>query len=89
MRNVATKLSISLGDSVIACELQERTEKLIAQENAALEIALAPYLADLKGKRIILSTGGVKSWSLILAAQDLGMEVIAATDGKTTEEEKE
>ncbi|MEH2448106.1 MAG: hypothetical protein V7K18_20755 [Nostoc sp.] len=24
----------------------------------------------------------------ILAAQDLGMEVIAATDGKTTEEEK-
>ncbi|MHC5770002.1 MAG: nitrogenase iron-molybdenum cofactor biosynthesis protein NifE [Nostoc sp.] len=88
LRNVAAKLSISLGDSVIACELQERTEKLIAQENAALDIALAPYLADLKGKRIILSTGGVKSWSLILAAQDLGMEVIAATDGKTTEEEK-
>jgi len=30
----------------------------------------------------------VKSWSLILATEDLGMEVIAATDGKTTEEEK-
>ncbi|MBH8578123.1 hypothetical protein I8752_35305 [Nostocaceae cyanobacterium CENA369] len=81
-------LSLSLGDSVLAHELQERTENLIAQENSALDIALAPYLADLKGKRILLSTGGVKSWSLILAAQDLGMEVIAVTDGKTTEEEK-
>lgn len=88
LRNVAAKLSVSLGDSFVSHELQERTEKLIAQETAALDIALAPYLSDLKGKRIILSTGGVKSWSLILAAQDLGMEVIAATDGKTTEEEK-
>lgn len=88
LRNVAAKLSVSLGDSFVAHELQERTEKLIAQETAALDIALAPYLSDLKGKRIILSTGGVKSWSLILAVQDLGMEVIAATDGKTTEEEK-
>jgi nitrogenase molybdenum-cofactor synthesis protein NifE len=88
LRNIAAKLSIFLGDSVVAHELQERTEKLIAQETAALDIALAPYLSDLKGKRIILSTGGVKSWSLVLAAQDLGMEVIAATDGKTTEEEK-
>jgi nitrogenase molybdenum-cofactor synthesis protein NifE len=88
LRNVAAKLSVSLGDSFVNHELQERTEKLIAQETAALDIALAPYLSDLKGKRIILSTGGVKSWSLILAAQDLGMEVIAATDGKTTEEEK-
>jgi nitrogenase molybdenum-cofactor synthesis protein NifE len=88
LRNIAAQLSLSLGDSVLAHELQERTENLIAQENSALDIALAPYLADLKGKRILLSTGGVKSWSLILAAQDLGMEVIAVTDGKTTEEEK-
>ena len=88
LRNVAAKLSASLGDSFVAYELQERTENLIAQETAALDIALASYLCDLKGKRIILSTGGVKSWSLILATQDLGMEVIAATDGKTTEEEK-
>ncbi|OUL19686.1 nitrogenase iron-molybdenum cofactor biosynthesis protein NifE [Nostoc sp. 106C] len=88
LRNIAEKLSLTLGDTILAHDLQERTEKLIAQENTALDIALAPYLANLKGKRILLSTGGVKSWSLILAAQDLGMEVIAATDGKTTEEEK-
>ncbi|MBD2489338.1 nitrogenase iron-molybdenum cofactor biosynthesis protein NifE [Aulosira sp. FACHB-615] len=88
LRNIAAKLSLSLEDSCVAHELQKRTEDLIAQETAALDIALAPYLADLKCKRIILSTGGVKSWSLILAAKDLGMEVIAATDGKTTDEEK-
>ncbi|MBD2299010.1 hypothetical protein H6G28_10395 [Nostoc sp. FACHB-190] len=88
LRNIAAKLSLSLEDSFVAHELQKRTEDLITQETAALDIALAPYLADLKGKRIILSTGGVKSWSLILAAKDLGMEVIAATDGKTTDEEK-
>ncbi|QSJ18888.1 nitrogenase iron-molybdenum cofactor biosynthesis protein NifE [Nostoc sp. UHCC 0702] len=88
LRNVAAKLSELIGDNFVAHELQERTEKLIAQENAAVDIALAPYRSQLKGKRIILATGGVKTWSLILAAKDLGMEVIATTDGKTTEEEK-
>lgn len=88
LRNLAATLGESLGNSLVAHELQERTEKLIAEETAALDIALAPYRSQLKGKRIILSTGGVKSWSLILAAKDLGMEVIATTDGKTTEEDK-
>ncbi len=80
LRNVAARL----GDKY----LQERTEWLIAEETAALDIALAPYRSQLKGKRIILASGGVKSWSLILAAKDLGMEVIATTDKKSTEEEK-
>ncbi|MEH1829745.1 MAG: nitrogenase iron-molybdenum cofactor biosynthesis protein NifE [Nostoc sp.] len=80
LRNVAA----TLGDKY----LQERTEWLIAEETAALDIALAPYRSQLKGKRIILASGGVKSWSLILAAKDLGMEVIATTDKKSTEEEK-
>ncbi|MEH1848853.1 MAG: nitrogenase iron-molybdenum cofactor biosynthesis protein NifE [Nostoc sp.] len=77
-------ISATLGDKY----LQQRTERLIAQENATLNIALAPYRARLKGKRIILCTGGVKIWSIILAAKDLGMEVIASTNAKTTQEEK-
>ncbi|WDD36711.1 nitrogenase iron-molybdenum cofactor biosynthesis protein NifE (plasmid) [Nostoc sp. UHCC 0926] len=80
LRNIAA----ILGDKY----LQERTEWLIKEENAALDIALAPYRAQLKGKRIILFTGGVKIWSIILAAKDLGMEVIATTNAKTTENEK-
>ena len=80
LRTVAAKL----GDA----DLQERTEKLIAEETAALDIALAPYRAKLKGKRIVLYTGGVKSWSIISAAKDLGIEVVATSTRKSTEEDK-
>ncbi|MDF5726516.1 MAG: nitrogenase iron-molybdenum cofactor biosynthesis protein NifE [Rhizonema sp. PD38] len=88
LRNIAAKLGKLLGYGFVACELKERTETLIAEETAALDIALAPYRSQLKGKRIVLCTGGVKIWSFILAARDLGMEVIATTDSKTTEEDK-
>ena len=80
LRNVADKL----GDAA----LKERVEKLIAEETAALDVALAPYRARLKGKRMVLYTGGVKSWSIISAAKDLGMEVVATSTKKSTEEDK-
>jgi len=80
LRNIAEKF----GDEV----LQEKVEKLIAEETAKLNEKLAPYRARLKGKRIVLYTGGVKSWSIISAAQDLGMEVVATSTKKSTEEDK-
>ncbi|WP_228059607.1 nitrogenase component 1 [Plectonema radiosum] len=80
LRNVAAKL----GDD----DLQQRTEKLIAEETAKLDEKLAPYRARLKGKRVVLYTGGVKSWSIISAAKDLGMEVVATSTKKSTEEDK-
>jgi nitrogenase molybdenum-cofactor synthesis protein NifE len=80
LRNIAAKL----GDS----DLQERVEQLIAQETAALDVKLARYRARLKGKRVVLYTGGVKSWSIISAAKDLGMEVVATSTKKSTEEDK-
>lgn len=80
LRNIAQKL----GDR----ELQERVEKLIVEETAALDQALAPYRARLQGKRMVLYTGGVKSWSVISAAQDLGMKVVATSTKKSTEEDK-
>lgn len=79
LRNIAEKL----GDA----ELKERVENLIAEETAKLDVALAPYRARLKGKRMVLYTGGVKSWSVISAAQDLGMEVVATSTKKSTEED--
>ncbi|BBD60688.1 nitrogenase MoFe cofactor biosynthesis protein NifE [Nostoc sp. HK-01] len=88
LRNVAAKLGESLRDSSASRDLQERTEKLIAEETAALDIALAPYRARLKGKRVVLYTGGVKSWSIISAAKDLGIEVVATSTRKSTEEDK-
>lgn len=80
LRNIATKL----GDA----DLLPRVENLIASETAALDINLAPYRHRLKGKRVILYTGGVKSWSIISAAKDLGIEVVATSTRKSTEEDK-
>ncbi|MBE9141624.1 nitrogenase iron-molybdenum cofactor biosynthesis protein NifE [Planktothrix mougeotii] len=80
LRNIAQKI----GDA----DLQNRTEQLIAEETAKLDEQLAPYRARLKGKRVVLYTGGVKSWSIISAAKDLGMEVVATSTKKSTEEDK-
>ncbi|GAB6054548.1 nitrogenase iron-molybdenum cofactor biosynthesis protein NifE [Magnetospira thiophila] len=69
-------------------ELTERTEKLIAREEAKLDLALAPWRDRLRGKRVLLYTGGVKSWSVVAALQDLGMDVVATGTKKSTEEDK-
>ncbi len=80
LRNIAAKL----GDT----DLQQRVEQLITAETNQLDQALAPYRAKLKGKRVVLYTGGVKSWSIISAAKDLGIEVCATSTKKSTEEDK-
>jgi nitrogenase molybdenum-cofactor synthesis protein NifE len=69
-------------------DLTERTEALIAREEARIHEALQPWRERLKGKRVLLYTGGVKSWSVISALQDLGMVVVATGTKKSTEEDK-
>ncbi|MEW6163821.1 MAG: nitrogenase iron-molybdenum cofactor biosynthesis protein NifE [Pseudomonadota bacterium] len=69
-------------------DLTARTEALIAREEAAAHAALEPWRARLKGKRALLYTGGVKSWSVVSALQDLGMTVVATGTKKSTEEDK-
>ncbi len=68
--------------------LVERTEALIAREEAVIDRALASYRGRLGGKRALLYTGGVKSWSVVSALQDLGIEVVATGTRKSTEEDK-
>ncbi len=80
LRNIAQKI----GDEA----LQQRVETVIAEETAKLDVALAPYRARLKDKKMVLYTGGVKSWSVMSAAQDLGMKVVATSTKKSTEEDK-
>lgn len=69
-------------------DLTERTEALITREEAKLDLELEPWRIRLKDKRVLLYTGGVKSWSVISALQDLGMKVVATGTGKSTEEDK-
>ncbi|MCX8085554.1 MAG: nitrogenase iron-molybdenum cofactor biosynthesis protein NifE [Rhodocyclaceae bacterium] len=69
-------------------DLTARTEALIAREEAKANAALEPWRVRLKGKRALLYTGGVKSWSIVSALQDLGMTVVATGTKKSTEEDK-
>ena len=69
-------------------DLTQRTETLIAREEANTHAALAPWRERLRGKRVLLYTGGVKSWSIVAALQELGMTVVASGTKKSTEEDK-
>ena len=69
-------------------DLTQRTEALIAREEARIDELLQPWRERLRGKRVLLYTGGGKSWSVIAALQDLGMQVVATGTKKSTEEDK-
>jgi nitrogenase molybdenum-cofactor synthesis protein NifE len=70
-------------------DLIQRTEAIIEREETRIRSELAPWKERLKGKRVLLFTGGVKSWSVISALQDLGMVVVATGTKKSTEEDKQ
>lgn len=69
-------------------DLIQRTEALIAREEQMLDQNLEAWRDKLRGKKVLLYTGGVKSWSVISALQDLGMTVVATGTKKSTEEDK-
>ncbi|MBB1075115.1 nitrogenase iron-molybdenum cofactor biosynthesis protein NifE [Rhodoferax sp. 4810] len=69
-------------------DLTARTEALIAREELNINQLLAPWREKLTGRRALLYTGGVKSWSIIAALQDLGMTVVATGTRKSTEDDK-
>nr|AMK59020.1 nitrogenase molybdenum-cofactor synthesis protein [uncultured bacterium UPO35] len=71
-------------DDIIA-----RTEALIAAEEARAWARIEPYRERLKGKRVLLITGGVKSWSMVAALQEIGMEIVGTSVKKSTKEDKE
>ena len=84
MNHCLRAIAAKLGDEA----MQARVEAVIAEETAKLNEQLAPYRERLQGKRVVLYTGGVKSWSIISAAQDLGIKVVATSSKKSTEEDK-
>ncbi|MBS1182987.1 MAG: nifE [Proteobacteria bacterium] len=69
-------------------DLLDRAEVLIAREEAIAWQRIAPLRPRLAGKRVLLNTGGVKSWSMVDALQEAGMEVIRTSIKKSTEEDK-
>ncbi|WP_299485610.1 bifunctional nitrogenase iron-molybdenum cofactor biosynthesis protein NifEN [Acaryochloris sp. IP29b_bin.137] len=84
MNHLLRAIATQLGNA----DLQARVEQLIETETRKLDEALGPYRQRLKGKRVVLYTGGVKSWSIISAAKDLGINIVATSTKKSTEEDK-
>jgi len=67
--------------------MQDRVERLIEEEDATCRAAIAPYRARLEGKTAVLFTGGVKTWSMVNALNELGVEVLAAGTQNSTLED--
>jgi len=67
--------------------MQDRVERLIEEEEAKCRAAIAPYRARLEGKRAVLFTGGVKTWSMVNSLNELGVEILAAGTQNSTLED--
>jgi nitrogenase molybdenum-cofactor synthesis protein NifE len=70
-------------------DLLEQTEAVIAREEAKAWAAIEPFKKRLNGKKVLLITGGVKSWSVVAALQEAGMELVGTSVKKSTKEDKE
>ncbi len=69
-------------------KLIEETEALIVREEAKTRKLLEPYRKQLEGKKALLYSGGVKSWSIITALAELGIDVVATGTKKSTQSDK-
>ncbi len=78
-----------LVDRGAAPDLIERTEVLIAEQEARAWAGINAYRPLLEGKRVLLNTGGVKSWSVVSALMEIGMEIVSTSVKKSTVEDKE
>jgi len=70
-------------------DLIARTEAVVEREEAWAWRAIEAYRERLKGKRVLLITGGVKSWSVVSALQEAGLEIFGTSVKKSTKEDKE
>ena len=73
----------ALGDEALI----KKAEEVIAEEEAKLENALQEYKILFAGKKAVLNTGGNKAWSIASGLQDLGIEVVATSIRKSTEDD--
>ncbi len=86
LRRIAENLEGKVGRD--EPRLASRADELIQSEEKRLKQLLHPY-KHLHGKKAVLYTGGVKSWSFISALRDLGIEIVAVGTKKSTIEDEE
>lgn len=86
LRDIARELDSAVGGPEERI-MQDRVEQLLAEEEASCRRRIAPYRARLAGKRAVLFTGGVKTWSMVNALRELGVEILAAGTQNSTLED--
>jgi len=86
LRDMARELDLAAGGEG-ATTMRDRVEALVADEEARCRARIAPYRARLAGKRAVLFTGGVKTWSMVNALRELGVEILAAGTQNSTLED--
>ena len=86
LRDIARELDNVVG-GLEKRTMQERVERLIETEEAKCRERIAPYRERLEGKRAVLFTGGVKTWSMVNALAELGVEILAAGTQNSTLED--
>jgi nitrogenase molybdenum-cofactor synthesis protein NifE len=88
MSDSLRKISHLLVDRGAPAELLARTEAVIKREETRAWERIAPCKERLNGKRVLLYTGGVKSWSVVAALQEAGMIVTGTSVKKSTSDDK-
>jgi nitrogenase molybdenum-cofactor synthesis protein NifE len=78
-----------LVDRGAPADLLARTEVVVEREEARAWQRIAPYRPRLLGKRVLLFTGGVKSWSVVAALQEAGLVLTGTSVKKSTPGDKE
>jgi len=86
LRDMALELDRANGGEADTT-MRDRVEALLADEEARCRDRIAPYRARLSGKRAVLFTGGVKTWSMVNALRELDVEVLAAGTQNSTLED--
>ncbi|MFT3956375.1 MAG: nitrogenase iron-molybdenum cofactor biosynthesis protein NifE [Piscinibacter sp.] len=89
MSNTLREIARLLVERGAGADLVERTEALIGVEEARAWERIRAYRERLAGKKVLLITGGVKSWSVVSALQEAGLEVVGTSIKKSTKEDKE
>ncbi|MCX7760419.1 MAG: nitrogenase iron-molybdenum cofactor biosynthesis protein NifE [Hydrogenothermaceae bacterium] len=84
-----SKTLISIAKAFGDKGLLEKTLKYTREREKETRERLKQYIPLLKGKKVFLYTGGVKSWSMVYMLEELGMEVIGTSIRKSTKKDIE
>jgi nitrogenase molybdenum-cofactor synthesis protein NifE len=83
------KTLMGIAEAFGSDSLRQKVSNLCDRKERETYKELEPYLPVLKGKKVLVYTGGVKSWSVLSQLQEMGMEVIKSSTRKSTDEDIE